>query len=147
MTGVPEKFEYRSVPGAGDAPPGSKAMQMMPDLCPSTFMDAFGRSMRKALPVGSPQPNLLEAMDMIAGPTFTSKITEAGGRLDRLMKSGASDGEIIDQFYLAALSRLPTSGEKAKLLALVRQRASRREEALSDVVWALINTREFVLNH
>jgi hypothetical protein len=147
VTGVPEKFEYRSVPGGGEAPMGSKAMQMMPDLCPSTFLDAFGRSMRKALPVSAPGPNLLEAMDMIAGPAFTSKITEPGGRLDRLMRSAASDGEIIDQFYLAALSRPPTPAEKTQLLALVAQRSSRRQEALSDVAWALVSSREFAYNH
>jgi len=50
-TGVPEEFKFHHVAGGGDPPPGSRAMQMVPDVCPSQFMDAFDRSLRK-----TPQP-------------------------------------------------------------------------------------------
>ena len=86
VTGVPEKFEFHPMAGGGDPPLGSRAMQMMPDICPSQFMDVFGRSMRKAVPGAPPEPNVLQAMHMIAGQTYTSKITEEVGRLDRLLK-------------------------------------------------------------
>jgi len=148
-TGVPEKFGFRALNQfeGGSTPAGVRAMQMIPDLCPSPFMDAYGRSMRKNLPVGPPKPNLLEALHMLAGPTFTSKISEDGGRLDRLEKKGASDEEIIDEFYLAALTRLPTPPEKTALLEFLALRSSRRQETLAGFVWAVISSREFVYNH
>jgi hypothetical protein len=146
-TGVPEHLEFHPDAGGGDPPPGTRAVQMMPELCPSIFMDAYGRSMRKALPTGHPQPNLLEAMDMIAGSAYTSMITEAGGRLDLLLKSGASDEQIIDEFYLAAVARPPLPEEKAALLNFLRQRTSHREEALANLEWAIISSREFAYNH
>jgi len=122
-------------------------MQMIPDLCPSQFMDAVGRSMRKGLPVGPPKPNLLAALDRLAGSAYTSKITQEGGRLDKLLKKGTSDDQLVEEFYLAGLTRFPTAGEKAKLLAFLSQRSSRRPETLSGLVWAIIGSREFAYNH
>ena len=122
-------------------------MQMIPDICESQFMDDFGRSMRKSLPSGPPQPSMLEALHMIAGPTFNSKIEQEGGRLAKALKNGESDGQIIDEFYLAALTRLPTPQEKTELLAFLATRSAQREETLAGLVWALVSSREFTYNH
>ena len=146
-TGVEEDFDFHEVAGGGSPPPRTRAMQMIPDLCPSQFMDAFGRSMRKMPVLGNPEPTLGQALHMWAGSTYTSKITTEGGRLDRLLKMGASDESIIEEFYLSALMRFPTPGERADLLEFMRQRTSRREEVLGGFVWALISSREFAYNH
>jgi hypothetical protein len=148
VSGIPEKFEFHAAEtGGGNPPPGARAMQMIPDICESQFMDDFGRSMRKSLPSGPPQPSMLEALHMIAGPTFNSKIEQAGGRLAKALKNGESDGQIIDEFYLAALTRLPTPQEKTELLAFLATRSARREETLAGLVWALVSSREFTYNH
>ncbi len=146
-TGVPEKFKFHSMAGGGTAPTGARATQMIPDICPSQFMDAFGRSTRKTLPVEAPQPNLRAALHMVAGSTYTTKISQEGGRLDRLVRRGASDDEIIEEFYLAALTRFPTPEEKLGLQSFLAQRTGRREEALSGLVWAILTSREFAHNH
>jgi hypothetical protein len=122
-------------------------MQTIADICPSQFMDDFGRSTRRALPAGTPQPSLLEALHMMAGPAYNSKISSEGGRLSGLLEKGASDEEILDEFYLAALMRYPTAEEKSELLKFLAQRSSRREQALAGLVWAIINSREFAYNH
>ena len=59
--------------GGGAGEPGSLAVDMIPDVCPSQFMDAFGRSMRKSPPAGHPEPNLLQALHMWAGSTTLQK--------------------------------------------------------------------------
>jgi Protein of unknown function (DUF1549)/Protein of unknown function (DUF1553)/Bacterial Ig-like domain (group 2) len=147
VTGVPEKFELHRQAGGGDAPLGTRAMHTIADICPSQFMDDFGRSMRKALPAGPPQPSLLEALHMMTGPAYNAKISSAGGRLSELLKSDASDEQILDEFYLAALTRWPTTEEKSKLLEFLSQRSTRRQETLAGLVWAVINSREFAYNH
>lgn len=147
VTGVPEKFELHAVVGGGDAPRGTRAMQTIADICPSQFMDDFGRSTRRALPSGTPQPSLLEALHMMAGPAYNAKVTSDGGRLSTLLKKGASDEEILDEFYVAALMRPPTKEERSELLAFLAQRSSRREETLAGLVWAVLNSREFAYNH
>ena len=147
VTGVQEKFEIDGFAAGGDEPIGTRAMAVNPDVCPSQFMDAFGRSMRKALPVGHPEPNLLAAMHMLAGSTYISKITAPGGTLDNMLKSGASNEEILDHFYVAALMRPPTPEEKTDLLAFLARRPDQRPQELSRLVWAIVSSREFAYNH
>jgi hypothetical protein len=147
VTGVPEKFELHPLAGGGDAPLGTRAMQMIADICPSQFMDDFGRSTRRALPAGTPQPNLLEALHMMAGPAYNAKISREGGRLDGLLRKQATDDQILEEFYIATLMRPPTTEEKSGLLKFLDQRSSRREETLAGLVWAILNSREFAYNH
>jgi hypothetical protein len=147
VTQVPEKFQIDSFAAGGDEPSGSRAVGMNPDICPSQFMDAFGRSMRRTTPTGRPEVNLLAAMHMLAGSTYTAKITADGGRLTQLIKHGASNEKILEEFYLAALTRLPTSEEKTDLLAFLAKGSLPRQEKLARLVWAVISSREFAYNH
>src|SRR5213592_2380022 len=147
VTGVPEKFKLHPQVGGGDAPFGTRAMQTIADICPSQFMDDFGRSTRRALPVGPPQTNLLEALHMVTGPAYNDKISSESGRLSGLLKKDAPDEQILDEFYLAALTRFPTSEEKSQLMNFLARRPSRRQETLTGLVWAIINSREFAHNH
>ena len=147
VTGVAEDFRFHRMAGGGDPTPGAKAVSMIPDICPSQFMDAFGRSMRKTPPAGLPQPNLNQALHMLAGSTYTSKIARKEGRLAGLLNKGASDEEILDEFYLAALTRLPTADEKRSLLEFLAQRRNTRQTVLEGLVWAVIGSREFAHNH
>ncbi len=146
-TGVAEDFRFHPISGGGDPPPGTRAVEMIPDLCPSQFMDAFGRSMRKTPSPGAPQPNLGQALHMLAGSTYTSKISREEGRLATLLKRGAPDGEILEEFYLAALGRRPTQSERQSLLKVLEDRRPRRQTALEGLVWAVISSREFAYNH
>ena len=146
-TGVEEVFRFHDRAGAGTSVPGTRAMHLIPDFSPSQFLDAYGRSMRKTPASGNPAPSLGQTLHMWAGPTYTSKISQKGGRLDRLLKQDASDQEMIQEFYLAALARFPTAQERADLLEFLRQRSSRRQETLEGFVWALISSREFAYNH
>jgi hypothetical protein len=102
--------------------------------------------MRQAPPSAHPEPSLLQALHMWAGSTYTTKIGKPGGRVDRLFQSDADDRRIIEEFYLAALSRLPTPAELDTLQTFVGKRSSRRQ-AVENFVWALISSREFAYNH
>ena len=53
---------------------------------------------------------------------------------------------MLDELFLATLSRWPRDGEKKAALDQIRTTADRRA-AFADVLWALVNTREFILNH
>jgi len=102
--------------------------------------------MRKSLPE-KPSLTLTQALHMWAGSTYTTKLTQEGGRLDRALKAGLSDSRIIEDFYLAALSRYPTERERSDLEAFVREGSSPRPEQLANLMWALISSREFAYNH
>ena len=144
VTGVYEDFDNWMY---SKEPPGTRAINLpWPDAVPSQFMDVYGRPNRLMVPERSVKANLGQALHLLAGPTYTSKLAAAGSRVDRLVKSGASNGEIIDEFYLAALVRLPTTEERGELEEAISAFGDRRE-ALQDLAWALIATREFAFNH
>jgi hypothetical protein len=63
-----------------------------------------------------------------------------------LLKRGASDEAIFEEFYLAALSRSPAPEELQELRTLLTQRGD-REAGLREFVWALVSSREFAENH
>ena len=58
----------------------------------------------------------------------------------------SDDARIVEELFLATLSRFPDRGERQEALAHLRAAQDRRQ-AYVDLVWALINTREFILNH
>lgn len=67
--------------------------------------------------------------------------------IQRLVEEGKSDPEIIEEIYLAALSRLPKEEETQKLTDYMAQNKDSRLEAIQDLVWAILNTKEFMFNH
>jgi hypothetical protein len=61
------------------------------------------------------------------------------------VQQGENREAIIDELYLASVSRLPTAEEKSQILALTGE--GDRREAFIDVLWAILNSKEFAFNH
>ena len=80
------------------------------------------------------------------GSTYNDKIWTEGARVYELFQRGASDAEIIRELYLVAFSRFPTPPEVEELERLIARTPS-REQALRDLQWAVIGSREFAENH
>jgi hypothetical protein len=57
---------------------------------------------------------------------------------------GKPDSEVIDELYLSSLSRLPKAEEKQDLL---RYLSNKRPQAIQDIAWAILNSKEFEFNH
>jgi len=94
----------------------------------------------------SAEPALPQTLFRMTDPTISNKLAAGNGRVVQLAKAKLSDEELVDEAFLATLSRLPKADEKASSLAHLRA-ARTRLEGTTDLVWALINTREFILNH
>ena len=110
------------------------------------FFNVYGKPDLSFIPERDMQPSLLQALHQLAGPTFTAKLSREGGRVDRLLQRNASDEAIVEELYLAALCRFPTESEQASLTGLIRRRDSRRE-AVEDMLWAVVNSEQFLNNH
>ncbi|MBI1901705.1 MAG: DUF1549 domain-containing protein [Planctomycetia bacterium] len=57
-----------------------------------------------------------------------------------------SDDDRLEILFLSTLSRFPTDDERPGATAHL-ENASNKRQALSDVLWALLNSAEFALNH
>ncbi len=74
------------------------------------------------------------------------KIGGGNGRIARLLKEKKPIPEIIEELYLTAYSRPPSADERRRTLAHVG-RLDNKQQALEDVLWAIVNTKEFMFNH
>jgi hypothetical protein len=92
----------------------------------------------------SEDTGVLQSFQLLTGQLLHSLLDEPDNRIGTLLKRKATNEQIIDTFYLAALSRPPTKNEREKLAAFV-SKAKDRREALEDVVWGLVNSKEFLL--
>ena len=92
------------------------------------------------------EANLAQALQLLNSGDIQKKLGSPQGRLAGLLAAKKSDAEIVDEFYLAAFSRLPLPQERETIGAYVAARND-REPALEDVLWAILNTKEFLFNH
>jgi hypothetical protein len=139
-TGVPDSF-----PGY---PAGIRAVQLPDPTLKSYFLTLFGRSERvtacaceRAGDITMPQLLHLEN-----GESVLQKIAHPEGRLAGWLKAKKPDAILVEEMFLATLSRPPTAAETAAVNASLAT-ADHREEFYRDLFWALLNTKEFAFNH
>ncbi len=139
VTGVPEEFN--------GWPVGYRAIQVWDNRMPSYFFTIFGRPVRASVCEceRSSEPSIAQALHLLNAPEITSKLTHRKGRIRQLADSPRTPTEIIDDLYLTALSRFPTNDERTLVLPIFGE--LERREAAEDLLWAILNTREFVFNH
>ncbi|HKI30628.1 MAG TPA: DUF1549 and DUF1553 domain-containing protein [Gemmataceae bacterium] len=84
-----------------------------------------------------------QALRLMNAPQMnnTNAVAAAFARGDR------SPAQVIEQLYVSALSRRPTAEETKRLTAYVEKHDGAARQAYGDVVWAVLNSSEFALNH
>lgn len=139
-TGVPEKFT--------GFPAGTRAVQLPDPQVENYFLQVFGRPSRQIVCEceRSEDANMAQALHMINSQNLQTKISDEKGRVAKLIKTGTSPGDIANALYLATFSRFPTPEESKRATAVLMQ-SPNRQEAAEDLIWALMNSREFVFNH
>lgn len=137
VTDVPESFDA--------APPGSRAVAVWTHRTPSLFLDTFGRPDPNQDPPceRTPETSVVQALHLMNAPGLHRKITGDAGRAAQLAKSDKTPREIVEELYLWTFSRLPDPEERALGAALFHDKAGRRR-AVEDLLWALVNSAEFV---
>ncbi len=156
VSGVPTAFNKLSLgPTGGERaegsfPAGTRAMQLPDSLLISRFLDAFGRADR--LQVCSCErtvdSSVTQALHLNNGVTLNDKLRDPKSRVAAWIKEKTADAEIVSQLYKLALSREPTAAERAKLLPLLAEAKTEaeRREAVEDLMWAVLTSREFLFN-
>lgn len=143
VTGVPEKFEA--------APPGTRANAIWTHRTDSLFLDAFGRPDPNQDPPCErvPDTSVVQALHLMNAPGLHAKVTSDDGRPAKLAASDRTPAEIAEELYLLAYSRRPTDEELHVVDGLFAGAAdaAARREAAEDLLWALINTPEFVFEN
>jgi len=102
-------------------------------------------------------PSVAQALHVINGDTLNLKLAAAEAYPALAIKLGLSDSRILDHLFLSAYSRYPSEAEKPPMLEALRkaravagsadvQREARRQ-ALEDMMWAMLTSKEFLFNY
>ncbi|MEC9097189.1 MAG: DUF1549 and DUF1553 domain-containing protein [Planctomycetota bacterium] len=128
-------------------PSGARAVQIANGNTSTYFLTTFGRAKRETVCSCEVkmEPNLSQALHMLNGDTVNAKITQGGLVATRLGEEVPQE-KIIEEIYIRCMTRKPTEKELTNLMELVGQEEN-KQQALEDVFWALLNSREFVFNH
>ena len=114
-----------------------------PWSAPSLFLTAFGQPKRETACAceRSGAPTLLQALELLNGEDTYRRLREGTPRLAAL-----PDKEVIETLTLRAFGRLPNRAER-DIAAGHLSKGKRRDDAILDLAWALVTTREFLFQH
>jgi hypothetical protein len=129
-------------------PKGARATQIPDGKMDNPFLKTFGRPARELACECERESdsNLSQALQLIGGATVNGKLRDDNGRMATLAKSNQSPEQITRELYLVALARQPNATE---LSAAVKHLtvAKDRRQAVEDLGWVLINSKEFLFRH
>lgn len=110
------------------------------------FLKLFGQPARESVCAceRNDDTTLGQAFALISGDLLAGRLAQPDNRVGRLMRAGRSDTEIVQDFYLSTVAREPSSGERERALSYLAGKPDRRA-ALEDLLWALLNSKEFLL--
>jgi len=128
-------------------PLGARAVQIADGQVSTYFLTTFGRPMRETVCSCEVrlEPTLSQSLHLLNGDTVGSKIQQ-GNVVGRFLAEKRTPPWIIETLFFRCINRPPRADEMAKLLAEVEKNPN-KQQALEDVFWAILNSREFLFNH
>ncbi|MEO1998766.1 MAG: hypothetical protein ABGZ17_26265, partial [Planctomycetaceae bacterium] len=92
---------------------------------------------------------LARTLHLMNGPLINNKLSAPTGYLQQCLRSSKPDAQLIEDFYLRALSRLPSEHERRYWLHELGQAdgTAQRTQIAEDFLWSLLSCQEFLTNH
>ncbi|WP_417386788.1 DUF1549 domain-containing protein [Gimesia sp.] len=141
LVGVPDSFSAM--------PADSTAKQIWTHRVSSDFLDSFGR----------PDPNqdppcertsdttVVQVLHMMNSRDLYARIQSGKGNSAKWAKSDMTADQIVEEIYLTAYSRYPSIEEKRLGRSLFEKEGANRQQVIEDLMWALLNTPEYLFKN
>jgi hypothetical protein len=139
-TGIPTKHP--------NLPLGTKAIELPDANTTNPFLVVFGKPKRASVCEceRSPDENLAQALHTLNGDILASKLVDEKGRVAQLVASSRPDAEKIEEIYLATVCRRPNPDEMETARSVIASSPS-PTEGYQDLLWALVNSKQFLFVH
>ncbi|HEX5105318.1 MAG TPA: DUF1549 and DUF1553 domain-containing protein, partial [Pirellulaceae bacterium] len=128
----------------------SRAVDLPHEGFGSYFLDAFDRPRRVTTCEceRSSGATLAQVLLLANSDEIENKLADGNGKIAKLVETKRPTKEIVEELFLGAFSRPPRDAELTAALATASAAGQNNErQALEDVLWTLINSREFMFNH
>ena len=138
ITGVAETFSAM--------PAGSRANQLWTTRVQSGFLDTFGRPNPNQDPPceRTSDTTVTQTLHLMNAPQLHQRVTADSSRAAQLAASNKLPDDIVEELYLLVYSRPPEAGEREIGRELFAEKETSRRQAAEDLLWALLNTPEFM---
>ncbi len=147
VTDSPSAFS--GLPKDRNAP--ARAVQLPDESFTSYFLEVFGRPQRISACECErvSEANLAQALHLLNSDEVQQRIARGKGRADALALDPRPDAAKVEELFLWAFARKPTADDAAAALAHIEKVTAAKgakKAAYENLVWALLNTKEFVFN-
>ncbi|MEZ6139117.1 MAG: DUF1553 domain-containing protein [Zavarzinella sp.] len=158
VTAVPTPFNKvysgveRGTAATSNYPLGTRALELPDARVASAFLDAFGRPERQLACSceRTDDSTVGQALLMNNSDILNSKLRDKKSRITTWLDSKKPANKAMDELFLLALARTPNEAERTRLLNLLGIANGNdllNREALEDLFWAVLTSKEFMFNH
>jgi len=106
---------------------------------PNYMLSTFGRLNREIICERDQQPDIVQTLHLISGDTIHKKLAQ--WKPDAAL----SNDEQLNRIFLTSLARYPDDAERNQVLSEIKTRD--RGQVFQDLLWAILNSKEFMYNH
>jgi hypothetical protein len=152
VSAVPTDFKAATPdsrkPGAA-IPVIKRAIRLPDSYVDSYFLEAFGKPDRLITCEceRSSEPSMTQVLHLYNGETVNKKLAAKGSAAESAVGE-TNNARIVEELYLAALSRMPTNEERESLVGeLAAASEEDRRQVIEDLYWSVLTSREFLFNH
>ena len=138
---IPEPFTF--------VPENQTSVMLADGSISSPFLELFGRPARDTglLEERNNTPNRAQRLRLLNSSHIQMKI-EGGPRLRLIAQASRGNRQrLITLLYMNILSRRPTASERKAAAEYLDRAGMAQTQKMHDLVWALINTKEFLYRH
>ena len=141
LTGVPQQFS--------DYPLGTTSKDLVASIGSTYFLTTFGHPRRDIMESRSQEPSLSQALHLMNSEAVREKIEKPGNILGQLLERTIDDRAVLDDLYLRAYARKATDEQwrtTQSFLDAEKTAGRSRRRMFENVLWAIVNSKEFQLN-
>ncbi len=137
---IPEPYTF--------IPPQDRTITLADGSITSAFLTLFGRPSRDTgyLSERNNEMSLMQRLHFLNSSHIQNKIYKSQP-VKRIIRNNPDDVRLVRQVYITVMSRTPAEEEQAAALEYIKNSGLSRENAICDIIWALMNTKEFMFRH